>query len=113
MCRSRLKNRCARTAAGSTRTAPAASRARAAGSKLERLYRDDDWAALSAGDPGFLTVRSIRVPYVVFENRRHDDRQADLLQLDWKDAETFVEAAWPGPLTQSLSCANLCYNPAA
>jgi len=37
--------------------------------KLERLYRDDDWAAMSAGDPGFLTVRSIRVPYAVFENQ--------------------------------------------
>ena len=36
--------------------------------KLTRLYRDDDWAAFSAGDPDFITVRSIRVPYVVFEN---------------------------------------------
>jgi hypothetical protein len=36
--------------------------------KLTRLYRDDDWATLSASDPYFLDVRSIRVPYVVFEN---------------------------------------------
>jgi len=36
--------------------------------KLTHLYRDDDWAAVSAGDPCFLSVRSIRVPYVVFEN---------------------------------------------
>jgi hypothetical protein len=36
--------------------------------KLTRLYRDDDWATLSASDPRFLDVRSIRVPYVVFEN---------------------------------------------
>jgi len=36
--------------------------------KLAQLYRDDDWAAYSAGDPNFLTVRSICVPYVVFEN---------------------------------------------
>ncbi len=36
--------------------------------KLTNLYRDDDWAAFSASDPAFLTVRSIRVPYVVFEN---------------------------------------------
>ena len=36
--------------------------------KLAQLYRDDDWAAFSAGDPDFLTVQSIRVPYVVFEN---------------------------------------------
>ena len=36
--------------------------------KLERLYRDDDWATFSADDGKFITVRSIRVPYVVFEN---------------------------------------------
>jgi hypothetical protein len=36
--------------------------------KLIRVYRDDDWAAFSADDPDFLTMRSIRVPYVVFEN---------------------------------------------
>jgi hypothetical protein len=36
--------------------------------KLTRLYRDDDWATFSAGDPDFLTVRSVRVPFVVFEN---------------------------------------------
>ena len=35
---------------------------------LTRLYRDDDWATFSAGDPDFLTVGDIRVPYVVFEN---------------------------------------------
>jgi len=36
--------------------------------KLARLYRDDDWATFSAGDSDFLTVQSIHVPYVVFEN---------------------------------------------
>jgi len=35
---------------------------------LTRLYREDDWATFSAGDPHFLTLRSIRLPYVVFEN---------------------------------------------
>jgi len=35
---------------------------------LTRLYSQDDWATFSAGDPHFLTLRSIRVPYVVFEN---------------------------------------------
>ena len=35
---------------------------------LTRLYRDDDWASFSAGDSDFMTVRDIRVPYVVFEN---------------------------------------------
>lgn len=36
--------------------------------KLKRLYRDDDWAKVSAGALHFLDVRSVRVPYVVFEN---------------------------------------------
>ena len=35
---------------------------------LTRLYREDDWATFSAGDPHFLTLRSILVPYVVLEN---------------------------------------------
>ena len=35
--------------------------------KLERLYREDDWEEFSAADE-FVTVKGIRVPYVVFEN---------------------------------------------
>jgi hypothetical protein len=39
------------------------------GEKMERLYRDDDWDALSGGeDKGFLAVKGIRVPFAVFEN---------------------------------------------
>jgi hypothetical protein len=37
-------------------------------SKLERLYRDDDWPALRAQDPRFLSIRGRKVPYAVFEN---------------------------------------------
>ena len=36
--------------------------------KLARLYGSDDWDAFSRGDPHYLSVRSLRVPYVVFEN---------------------------------------------
>jgi hypothetical protein len=36
--------------------------------KLERLYQDDDWADLTAGDPDYLTAQGLHVPYVVFEN---------------------------------------------
>lgn len=39
--------------------------------KLRRLYAEDDFAAFSGGDPGYLTVQGLRVPYVIFEN--HDD----------------------------------------
>jgi hypothetical protein len=51
--------------------------------KLERLYREDDWDALSGGkSSGFLDVGDLRVPFVVFENE--DDvttDQADLLEV--------------------------------
>lgn len=36
--------------------------------KLERLYRDDDWAELAPGEDGFLEIKGQRLPYVVFEN---------------------------------------------
>jgi len=38
------------------------------GDKLERLYRESDWDELSAGDPQFITVDGIAVPYAVFPN---------------------------------------------
>jgi hypothetical protein len=37
---------------------------------MMRHYCDDDWGSCSAGDPGFLTVGAVRVPYVVFDNER-------------------------------------------
>ena len=36
--------------------------------KMERLYRDDDWAAIVPGDNGHVSVRTQNVPYVVFPN---------------------------------------------
>jgi hypothetical protein len=36
--------------------------------KLERLYKDVDWSEVSGGDPQFLTIQGIQVPYVVFDN---------------------------------------------
>ena len=61
--------------------------------KLERLYREVDWPELAAGDPEFLTIQGIRVPYVVFDNS--DDvttgrgeplgqRLEPLLQILWQ-----------------------------
>jgi len=37
-------------------------------SKLERLYKEVDWAEISQQDPCFVFIRGIRVPYVNFEN---------------------------------------------
>lgn len=36
--------------------------------KLERLYRDTDWAEVSSDDPHYLTIQGEQVPYVVFDN---------------------------------------------
>ncbi len=36
--------------------------------KLERLYRDDDWATLAPGESGSLKIKSSDVPYALFEN---------------------------------------------
>jgi hypothetical protein len=37
--------------------------------KLERLYRLDDWDELTQAESKFVTIRSLRVPYAVFENQ--------------------------------------------
>lgn len=39
--------------------------------KMERLYKEVDWEAVSKGDPQYLTIQDTQVPYVVFDN--HDD----------------------------------------
>jgi len=36
--------------------------------KMAFLYRESDWEAFSAADPGYVTVQDVRVPYAVFEN---------------------------------------------
>ncbi|MCB0045008.1 MAG: hypothetical protein KDD92_06245 [Caldilineaceae bacterium] len=43
--------------------------------KLRRLYGGTDWFELTAGDPEFLIIHDVRVPYVVFDN--HDDVTTD------------------------------------
>jgi hypothetical protein len=36
--------------------------------KMERLYRDDDFATVAPGDSGLVTIRGQRVPFAVFPN---------------------------------------------
>lgn len=43
--------------------------------KLEKLYRDSDWAELTADSPNYLTIQGLKVPYAVFENE--DDVTTD------------------------------------
>jgi hypothetical protein len=43
--------------------------------KMEHLYRDDDWTSLAPEEAGYLQIRQIKVPYVVFDNQ--DDVTTD------------------------------------
>jgi hypothetical protein len=36
--------------------------------KLEYLYRETDWDSFTAGDPKYVKVNGVQVPYTVFEN---------------------------------------------
>jgi hypothetical protein len=36
--------------------------------KLERLYKDVDWEEFKGGDPEYITVKGIKVPYMVLDN---------------------------------------------
>ena len=47
--------------------------------KLEYLYKESDWEAFSAPDPGFLSVGSHRVPYAVFDNLPEKTDKPELL----------------------------------
>jgi len=53
--------------------------------KMERLYRDDDWADLASDESGYLSLRGHRVPYAVFPNEDdvttgNPDQLADRLE---------------------------------
>jgi hypothetical protein len=43
--------------------------------KMERLYRDDDFASIAPGDSGLIEIRGQHVPFVVFPNE--DDATTD------------------------------------
>jgi hypothetical protein len=60
--------------------------------RLRRLYQDDDWDNLSAGHPHTVTVRSIEVPYVVFENE--DDVTTDTPDLLDARLKTTLGRLW-------------------
>lgn len=60
--------------------------------KMTRLYRDDDWGTFTAQDPEFLTVRSIRIPYAVFENE--DDVTTDTPDALTARLEGVLERLW-------------------
>ena len=60
--------------------------------KMERLYREDDWAALAPVESGFVRVRDISVPFAVFENE--DDVTTDKPDLLAARLETVLDKLW-------------------
>jgi hypothetical protein len=60
--------------------------------KLTRLYRGDDWNTFSARDPEYVTIRSTRVPYVVFENE--DDVTTNSTGLMASRLRSVLERLW-------------------
>jgi hypothetical protein len=61
-------------------------------SKMERLYRLDDWETFSQSDPAFLHVRDVSIPYVVFENG--DDVTTGKPDLLASRLETRLDHLW-------------------
>lgn len=61
-------------------------------SKMERLYRHNDWAELTAADPEFLTIKGHRVPYAVFENE--DDVTTGRCETLGQRLETVLNRLW-------------------
>ena len=60
--------------------------------KLERLYRDDDFASIAEGDSGWLSIRGRRVPYVVFPNE--DDVTTGKPEQLGVRLESLLESLW-------------------
>jgi hypothetical protein len=60
--------------------------------KLRRLYREDDWHNFSAGDPQYLTIANVRVPYVIFDN--HDDVTTNGGEVLYRRLEDSLNSLW-------------------
>ena len=60
--------------------------------KLERLYRVNDWDDLTRSDPEYVTIRSQRVPYAVFENE--DDVTTNKLEQLAARLESVLNSLW-------------------
>ncbi len=60
--------------------------------KLERLYKEDDFATFSSADPEFLTINGVDVPYAVFENE--DDVTTDTPSLLAERLEEVLNKLW-------------------
>jgi hypothetical protein len=59
---------------------------------MERIYKEDDFAEFSAPYSEWLTVKGIRVPYVIFPN--HDDVTTDKPEELARRLEERLDALW-------------------
>jgi hypothetical protein len=62
--------------------------------KLELLYRDNDWDAIIAEQPDFITIKGIQVPYAIFDN--HDDVTTVRGPALGKRLKTCLDQLWQG-----------------
>ena len=60
--------------------------------KLERLYKEVDWAEFSSANAEFVTVNDVKVPYAVFENE--DDVTTDTPSLLAERLEEVLAKLW-------------------
>ena len=60
--------------------------------KLERLYRELDWPEVTGGDPRYVDMQGIRVPYVVFGNA--DDVTTARGEALGERLEACLQALW-------------------
>ena len=67
-------------------------------SKLERLYREVDWPEVAAGDPRYVAIQGIRVPYVVFDNS--DDVTTDRGEPLGQRLELSLQTLWQLSVTE-------------
>ena len=55
--------------------------------KMERYYKDNDWARLSQGhDEGFIAINGHQVPFAVFHNEPEKTLDPELLGASLRDA---------------------------
>jgi len=60
--------------------------------KMEKLYRYVDFDKISEGDPEFIKIHGIKVPYAVFENE--DDVTTQRGEVLGKRLEETLEKLW-------------------
>ncbi|MFA5834700.1 MAG: hypothetical protein WDA22_14575 [Bacteroidota bacterium] len=56
--------------------------------KMEFYYKTNDWEAIEAKDPNFITIRGHKVPYAIFENMPEKTNDIKLIETELERATT-------------------------